>query len=74
MDFNKLLHELILGALAGNIVIAFGFLKFLYRLYQQYEAFVHRHNLMYEDYCKRKGIRPKPEKIYDRAIEDSIPE
>lgn len=64
------LHELILGALAGNIAIGLGLIKLIYRAYKQYDAFIHRHRLMWEDYCKRFKLKPGRE-FDDRSDQDS---
>lgn len=53
MDHRNWLSELVFGALLGNTIIAIGFVKFLYKLYKQYDLFMHRYNRMWEDYCIR---------------------
>lgn len=52
------LHELILGALTGNILIGIGLIKLIFRVYKQYDAFIHRHRLMWEHYCRIHKLKP----------------
>ena len=75
MDHKNWLSELVFGALLGNTIIAIGFVKFLYKLYKQYDLFMHRYNRMWEDYCvrtKRKisRISDKENKGKNRGTED----
>ena len=68
-DINWL-HELILGALTGNIVILIGIIKLGIKWYKNYDTFVHRHRLMWLHYCRIHKIKPGRE-FYDRADEDT---
>lgn len=73
MNDYRWIHELIFGALVGNLVIAGGLVKFFWKLYKQFDSFRYRHKLIWLDYCKRYKIKPGRE-FYDRASEDTISE
>lgn len=71
MHETSWLHELILGALAGNIAIGLGLIKLIFKAYKQYDAFMHRHHLMWQYYCKIHRIKMGRE-FDDRSSEDSV--
>lgn len=73
MNDFRWLHELIFGALLGNIILGLSFVKLLYRVYKQYDAFMYRHRLLWLDYCKRNNMMPGRE-FNDRSAAYTIPE
>lgn len=69
-DF-KWIHELIFGALVGNILLGLSFLKFMFKIYKQYDAHMHRHRILWLEHCKKYKLYPGKEFEYDRANQDS---
>lgn len=62
------LHELVLGALLGNVVILISTIKFILKLYRNYDDFWHRHRLMWQYYCKQTGR--KPGRLFDERTNE----
>lgn len=51
------IHELLFGALLGNLLLGIGFIKFLYKVYTRYDKHMHEHDVMYQDYLYRESLR-----------------
>lgn len=70
-DF-KWLHELVFGALVGNILLGLGFIKILYKAYRTYDTHMHQHKLMYTDYMYREQLRKDREIINRKKHQSKI--
>jgi hypothetical protein len=51
------LHELLFGALIGNLIALGGIVKLLYKIYKRYDLHMHQHDKMWEDYLYRESLR-----------------
>jgi hypothetical protein len=52
MDY-RWLHELVFGALLGNLLLGLSFLRFAFKVYKQAAEYKERHRLMWVEYCKK---------------------
>jgi hypothetical protein len=51
------IHELIFGALAVNVVLFFGIIKNGWKLYKVIDEKFEQHDVLWDDYCYREGLR-----------------
>lgn len=71
MNDFKFIHELVFGALLGNMILAIGAVRAAYKGIKWFDSYKRRHNMMWIEYCRRNKIKLGRD-FYDGSDADTI--